>query len=196
MDDQREPNTQRFKQFLEAVDQLTPEEQSALRLCSHRLLPGTPFDSADDLIHEAIHSVVTGSREWRQSVDTAVFLYQAMRSIASIPRRVHAKADGPREVSYEDWSLEDQEPHHRLANRSPEEILMLREEAAAALALRDHALGILAGDSDAAAILEARCEDESGTDIRKRLGLPEREFKAADERARRAMRIAKRGNRP
>jgi len=196
MEERRHPRAQHIHQFFEAVARLTREERCALRLSAYKLLAGTRFDSPDDLLHEAIQSVAINSRAWQPSVDTAVFLFQSMRSIASIPRRANKNGKGRMEVGYDDLSPEDQEAFHGIAERSPEEILSLRQEVGEALRQYRLARERLADDGEAKAILEAKVEDADGTETRALLGLTKKRFKAAEERARYAMRQAKRGAKP
>lgn len=114
---------QRIRSFFDALRKLSDDQRKALRLCAHKLLSGTRYDSPDDLLHEAIYRAGNDSRQWREGMDPAVFLFHTMRSIASVDRRNSPKvmSYGRRHVSFEDWAMEDQiatQSHEHLSARS------------------------------------------------------------------------------
>lgn len=185
---------QRIRSFFDALRKLSDDQRKALRLCAHKLLSGTRYDSPDDLLHEAIYRAGNDSRQWREGMDPAVFLFHAMRSIASVDRRNLPKAMsyGRRHVSFEDWAMEDQIAAMSHENLSPEAILILREQIEEVERIRANALAHLSKDPEALAIFEARIEEVPSRAIKESLGLDDRKFKAADERARQALRRAQR----
>lgn len=185
---------QRIRSFFDALRRLPEDQRKALRLCAHKLLSGTRYDSPDDLLHEAIYRAGNDTRQWREGMDPAVFLFHAMRSIASVDRRSLPKAlsYGRRHVSFEDWAMEDQITALSHENLSPESILILREQIAEVERIQVQAMEHLSADPEALAIFEARIEEVPSRAIKESLGLDDRKFKAADERVRQALRRAQR----
>lgn len=185
---------QRIRSFFDALRKLSDDQRKALRLCAHKLLSGTRYDSPDDLLHEAIYRAGNDSRQWRESMDPAVFLFHTMRSIASVDRRNSPKvlSYGRRHVSFEDWAMEDQIAAQNHENLSPEAILILREQITEIESIRAQTVEHLSTDPEALAIFEARFDDTPPREIKASLGLDDRTFKAADERARQALRRAQR----
>lgn len=185
---------QRIRALIQDLANLSDDDKKALRLSAHKLLSGTRYDSPDDLLHEAIYRASTDARRRPAHVPAAVFIYQTMRSIASIDRRPTSTvaAYGQRHTSFEDWSEDDQSAAMGRDNLSPESILILKEELAELERVRLAARERLTSDQDALAIFDGRCEELSPKELRARLGIDEKQFKAADERVRDAIRKAKR----
>lgn len=182
----------RIRSFIKALELLADEDKKALRLCAHQMLPGSRYDSPDDLLHESIYRSLCDSRKWREGLDIAAFLYHSMRSIVSIDKRqtLNSLPLGKRNLAFEDWSLDDQLGALGHWNLPPESLLILREQVVEFERQRQEAKDHLSGDPAALAIFEARFNDKPSRDIKASLGLDDRKFKAADERARQAFRKA------
>ena len=189
---------QRIRSLIQDLAKLSDDDKKALRLSAHKLLSGTRYDSPDDLLHEAIYRATTDARHRPQHVPIAVFIYQTMRSVASIDRRPSSSVAsyGQRHTSFEDWSQDDQSAAMGRDNLSPEAILIMREEIAELERIRLAARQRLSSDEEALAILDGRFDELSPKEIRARLGMDDKQFKAADERARDAIRKAKRRQAP
>lgn len=192
--DEDRDKDKRIRSLIQDLANLSDDDKKALRLSAHKLLSGTRYDSPDDLLHEAIYRASTNARRRPDHISAAVFIYQTMRSVASIDRRPAASlaAYGQRHTNFEDWSQEDQAASMGRDNLSPETILILREEIAELERIRMAAREKLGSDKEALAILDGRFEELSPKELRARLGIDEKQFKAADERARDAIRKAKR----
>ena len=192
-DEDREKD-QRIRALIQDLANLSDEDKKALRLCAHRLISGTRYESPDDLLHEAIYRASIDARHKPSHVPVAVFFYETMRSIASVDRRPTSSmaAYGQRHTSFDDWSHEDQSAAMGRDNLSPESILILKEELVELDRVRLAARERLTSDQHALAIFDGRCEELSPKELRARLGIDEKQFKAADERVRDAIRKAKR----
>lgn len=197
MNDERDVDRDKDKcirKLIHDLANLTEEDNNALRLSAQKLLLGTRYDSPDDLLHEAIYRASTDSRHRPDHINAKIFIYQTMRSVASVDRRPGASlaAFGQRHTNFEDWSQEDQITSMGRDNLSPETLLILREELVEFERIRIAARENLGVDKDALAILDGRFQELSPKELRARLNLDEKKFKAADERARDAIRKAKR----
>lgn len=191
-DQNKHESDKRIRSFIKALELLTDEEKKALRLCAHQMLPGSRYESPDDLLHESIYRSLCDSRKWREGLDTAAFLYQSMRSIVSVDKRTtqNSLPRNQRNLAFEDWSIDDQLAALGHWNLPPESLLMLREQVAEFERQRQEAREQLAADPAALAIFEARIDDKPAREIKASLGLDDRIFTAADERARQAFRKA------
>lgn len=183
----------RIQAFFDAFNNLSAEEKKLLRLQAHKLLSGTRYDHEDDLLNEAFSRAAEDRRQWKEGLHPAVFLYQSMRSIASIDRRegTNAIPYGKRHVSFEEWSMDDQLAALGQSNLSPELILIARENIEELERDCQAARSQLSEDPAALAILEARMEEASMREVKASLGLNDKQFKAADQRVRHALRRAK-----
>lgn len=76
--------------FFKAFEALTDSDLLALRKAASLRLDGTQFTEPADLLHEALTRCLDGRRHWPMEVPFPIFLFHAMKSIASADRRLHS----------------------------------------------------------------------------------------------------------
>ena len=171
---------QEIKEFFHALDALDEKQNLTLYNFSAQLLDGSGYTSGTDLLHEVIERVLKGSRTWRRDIPFGAFLHEAMRSVAGVAKR-HPQR---RTVSHEDRmeaSVESDDADNEFA-RTPEEMLMRRQEEQQRRDAIDGAKSRLAHDKEALAIFSGLAEQMTPAEIRKANKISEREYKAARAR--------------
>jgi len=148
---------------------------------SAKRLEGTRYDTALDLLNEAIDRVLRGTRKWEPNVPLAAFLHQTMRSIASVDRRYPVR----RALSYEEWidgwcdCTERPENEYTL---SPEELLCKRQDEERFARTIAASQVRLANDTKALAVIESITRCITPTEARKQYSMTEKDYKSARDR--------------
>ena len=167
--------------FYKAFKALKDEEKMILYNFSTKMLQGTRYESGFDLLNEAIDRVLRGSRTWERSIPLTAFLYETMRSIASIDTRYPER----RPLSYEDWLDGSCDTTARPDNEyslSPEELLCRRQETERAARTISESKARLSNDAKAIAVIDSISRDMTPAEARKEYGMSEKDYKAARER--------------
>ncbi len=167
--------------FYEAFIALIVEEKVPLHNFSAKMLEGTRFDTALDLLNEAIDRVLRGTQKWEPNVPLAAFLHETMRSIASVDRRYHVR----RALSYEEWFDGWCDCTGRPENEysmSPEELLCRRQDEEQAASMIMESKSRLNNDAKALAVIESITRDMTPSEARKLYSITEKDYKSARER--------------
>jgi DNA-directed RNA polymerase specialized sigma24 family protein len=167
--------------FYKAFIALKDEEKMILYNFSSKMLQGTRYESGFDLLNEAIDRVLRGSRTWERSIPFTAFLYETMRSIASIDTRYPER----RALSYEEWLDSSCDTTARPENeysQSPEELLCRRQETQRAARTISESKARLSNDAKAIAVIDSISRDMTPAEARKEYGMSEKDYKAARER--------------
>ncbi|WP_133647520.1 hypothetical protein [Paraburkholderia flava] len=173
--------------IISAYKILIEDDFESIQDYAARHIRGTSFAEPDDLIQETMTRVLAGSRKWPLRAPFGVFLRLAMRSIAQAQ---WAQRDKRLIVPMpEDFDIEK-----RLADAetgSPVEIRLLAlerlQQAHEAVALAREALG---EDFAAQGVIDGIVWDALPRETRATLGISERDFDAARQRAGRRLRDA------
>lgn len=143
----------KIQKFFDDFGRMPDRDRIHLRLLLDALLFGTHYTSSDDLMHEAIHRILSGQRTWPDGVAIVALLYNACRSLAHAAR---ISAENRTSVDVDPQMLigSDSETRHRSRTptvESAEETAISRErlrvcDAAASSIrqkMRDDPIGLL-----------------------------------------------------
>lgn len=172
---------QEINEFFDALEALDKKQNLTLYNFSAQLLDGSGYTSGTDLLHEVIERVLKGSRSWRRDIPFGAFLHEAMRSVAGVAKRNPQR----RAVHYEDWTEASVDADGDADNefaRTPEEMLMRRQEEQRRRDAIDGAKARLAHDKQALAVFSGLAEQMTPAEIRKAYKISERDYKAARAR--------------
>jgi hypothetical protein len=75
------------QEIISAYMQLEKSELLIIHAYAEKKLGGTPYLEAGDLVHEALHRTLGGSRRWCKSIDFSIFITQTIKSISSAERK-------------------------------------------------------------------------------------------------------------
>lgn len=74
------------QEALDAFENLSNKDLLALRALAARYIRGTRYSEPADLIHEVLHRLLIGVRNWPKNVVFAAYVAQTMRSISNSER--------------------------------------------------------------------------------------------------------------
>jgi DNA-directed RNA polymerase specialized sigma24 family protein len=80
----------RAQRIFSAFQALSPDERKSLSNAAKRLIIGTTFSEADDLLHEALARTVDGRRNYPSHIEFGPYMNMTMRSIAHANRFLRA----------------------------------------------------------------------------------------------------------
>lgn len=168
------------RQILEAFSRLTEADLLALRESARQRCGGTRFSEPLDLLHEALHLMLEGRRNWPLRVDFPLFLSMTMRSIANAERRRQETRLTVR-VSFEEAA--EAAPWQMGATRSAEDEADAAEQGRICSAVLNRARETLADDARASAVFMGLLDGQSPAALRDSLSMSKKEFDAARHRA-------------
>lgn len=173
-------NPASIHEFLDALRKLSDHERLALEAYANRCTGGTPYSSAKDIIHEAINRTLEGRRRWPRDVDLAVFLANAVRSIANTSRQLAEQSH----LSVDDLREEENGACNLLYQPtcSTEEVAIARERERLGQAAIKFARSTLADDVEGLRVLDGIVADLSPKDMKEAFDLDDLAFDAARQR--------------
>lgn len=167
----------------DAIRDLTPDDLLKLTVIERQLLGGTSF-RRHDLFNEAVCRALLGRRKCPADVPVIAFLAQTMKSIASHERERQKRI--VHSVDVENQPASATIGVGELATAlSPEELVIEREAEASAISM-DEIRGVLAGDHEAARVLEGMAREMKGRELRDFAGLDQYRLDYAKARIRKA----------
>lgn len=175
-----------IEELLEAFAALSDADLLALRKAASLRLDGTQFTEPADLMHEALTRCLDGRRRWPKAVPFPVFLYNAMKSIASADRRLHSSklVIQASELETDLW----RDPLGSLGDMSPsaEADCIRLQEGRLSRELLARLRKEFAGDVAVDAVMSSWPDELGSREIMKRHGLTFREYDAARKRIERS----------
>lgn len=174
-------------EILKAYVELTPAELLLLRRIGAKLVGGTSFSEPMDLLHEAMDRSLDGRRNWPGNVPFAVFLGNAMRSIAHGERGLAQNKPGAR-VDFDDYEAAVDETR---GADGPEEQLIVFEEIRMRRKSADDARIALDGDEPAQKVLSGMLAGMSPREMCASFHMDSKAFDAARHRVMRRLKHSK-----
>lgn len=175
-----------------ALNGLSPADWSRANTIAKTMCGGITGWTPDDLLQEALCSLLDETRVWQAGLHPLVVLKVAMHSIASNARE-HNKASPIEETVVVDPLEVDEDGKapvaHGQTTITPEDQLSGKQQLAAVYA----ALG---GDRDLADLVEAWANGFRGADAREVLGWDEKKYDAARNRLQRRLKAVDPDRRP
>ena len=174
----------KLQKFFDAFGRIPDRDRIQLTLQLDALLSGTCYTSSDDLMHEAIHRILSGQRTWPDGVTILALLYNVCRSL-SHASRISSEKRNRVDVDPNLLPASDSETRHRPRMGTVEsaeetaisrERLRICEEAATSIRMkmRDDPIGLL--------VLAGVLADMTPLEMRVIYSLSETAIKAARQR--------------
>ncbi|SHN40526.1 hypothetical protein SAMN05192549_1115 [Duganella sacchari] len=169
-------------ELLQAFEALSSIEKTLLRQSASAKIFRTHFTEPDDLIHEALHRCLNGTRRWPRDVNFVVFLMNVMKSISSGER---SKASARQMIPLDHW--QDSDPYngegitHLSAEEQCIELEKLVDVERRWLRLRD----ALIDDIEAQAVFQSQLDGLRASAIMQQLSLTAADYEIARRRLQR-----------
>ena len=167
----------------EALQQLS--ETDICRLEALARVRAIGLDEVDwrDLLHEAIHRLLEGSRRWPRDVPLIAFLHQTMRSIAS---DYWKRRDEGKVVPEADLLRAEGEERTGIVEAAPDDTTSPERETAAAETLA-RIESLFADDPDAQNVISGMVSGRGPREIQEGAEMDEKRYATTQRRIRRAL---------
>ncbi len=181
--------THKLEDLFNAFDNLPLRDHKKMKYFVLQYVDGTPYEDADDLIHEVIFRHAEEHRHWPVGVDLVTYIVNCARSIAYSSRRHHCRRNVSLDALMEaKGDIQADEPSGARQSRaagfapSAEDTAIDRERFRHCLATVETIGELLADDPLATKVLKGILMDMTQAEMRNDFNERESAIKAARQR--------------